>query len=103
MDSSTDTSAPAGAVTAATASLLDFPRDSHSLNGDTYLLPADELLASLQQLRDEQGFDLLLDIIGVDYLAYPGHRAERFGVVYLLLNRSTQARLRLKVLIHDHC
>ncbi len=49
----------------------------------------------LEFLCREKGFDLLVDITAVDYLEYPD-AVNRFGVVYLLTNTATGARLIVK-------
>lgn len=63
---------------------------------------ADELVATVDALKAD-GFDQLLDVIGVDYLTH-GPRtlpatvsAERFEVVYLLVSHAKHARIRLRV------
>ena len=43
-------------------------------------------------LKDECGFDMLVDLTAVDYLHYPD-ATDRFGVVYALLNTTTGERL----------
>lgn len=45
-------------------------------------------------LKKEQGFNLLSDLCGVDYL---GKKADRFMVVYNMYNIATHERLRVKV------
>lgn len=64
---------------------------------------ADELIATVEALRAD-GFEQLLDVIGVDYLGYSPARglpvtveAQRFEVVYLLLSLSKRERIRIRV------
>ena len=64
-----------------------------------FVVPAQSLLAVLQTLRDEHGFDMLIDITAVDYLEYP-EAADRFGVVYLLLNIASGERLIVKTFVN---
>ena len=66
-----------------------------------YLSP-DQLIPALTCLRDQCGFQLL-EVGGVDYLAYPGRAAgkARFEVHYVLLNPDTHERLVLKVGVDD--
>lgn len=68
-----------------------------------FILPAGQLRAALTALRDHADLqvDLLLDITGVDYLAYPGWRDARFGVVYVLRSLQSGLRLHLKVLVEE--
>ena len=58
------------------------------------------LLAVLQFLKQELGFDSLMDITAVDYLNYEG-ATDRFGVVYVTLNSTTGERLILKTFVND--
>jgi NADH-quinone oxidoreductase subunit C len=50
-------------------------------------------------LRDdpEFGFDMLVDLVSVDYSALPRHAGDRFGLAYLLKCLSKGIRLQLKV------
>ena len=54
----------------------------------------------LQRLRDEHGFDLLVDITCVDYLNYRD-AADRFGLVYLLANTRTNGRITVRVFLNE--
>lgn len=53
----------------------------------------------LQFLRDEKelDFNMLIDLVGIDYLAYPNWAGNRFGVAYLLKSLTFGHRLHLKV------
>src|SRR5262245_37388437 len=69
--------------------------------GDTRIVvPRDELSAVLRLLRDERGFDLLVDITCVDYLYYRD-AVDRFGLVYLLANTATNERVTLRVFLNE--
>ena len=73
--------------------------------GQTVLHPGrDELPDLVRRLRDDEGYNVCLDVIGVDYLTYESDRAlptgvegERFEVVVLLLGHEHRGRLRLRV------
>jgi len=54
-------------------------------------------------LRDDRRtqMNMLLDIAGIDYLAYPGHRDARFAVVYLFKSLSFNHRIRVKVRLEE--
>jgi NADH/F420H2 dehydrogenase subunit C len=72
----------------------------------TLLCPAEKLLEVVKYLRDQPTllFGMLLDVVGVDYLAYPGHRAERFAVLYPMKSLVFRHRLTLKVVVdEDNC
>jgi NADH-quinone oxidoreductase subunit C len=60
----------------------------------------ESLIEALKLLRNERGFDLLVDITCVDYLAYRD-ATDRFGLVYLLANTGTNERLTVRVFINE--
>ena len=55
--------------------------------------PASRIVEALTQLRDQFGFEQLIDLCGVDY----PERAQRFDVVYHLLSLTKNRRIRIKV------
>jgi NADH-quinone oxidoreductase subunit C len=58
------------------------------------------LVEVCRHLRDAEGFEMLADLSGVDYLGIrPG--AERFLVAYHLLSISRNLRLRLRVFVPE--
>lgn len=61
------------------------------------------LVEACLMLRDQQGYEELIDICGVDMLHYPGQAVDvpRFEVVYQLLSVANNKRLRLKVRLND--
>ena len=59
----------------------------------TLIAPRENIVAVMTALRDQFGFQQLLDLCGVDY----PDRKERFEVVYHLLSMTRNARLRVKV------
>lgn len=69
----------------------------------TVVVEAAQLREAILFLRDDARtqFDLLLDIAGVDYLSYPGHRGPRFAAVYVLKSLRFGHRLRLKVRLEE--
>jgi NADH-quinone oxidoreductase subunit C len=60
----------------------------------------DRLFAVLRCLKEEAGFDMLIDVTAVDYLNYPNAR-DRFGVVYALLNTTTGERVYVKTHLNE--
>jgi len=69
--------------------------------GDTRaVVSRDELFAALQLLRDQRGFDLLVDITCVDYLNYRDAE-DRFGLVYLLANTRTNERIAVRAFLNE--
>ncbi|MGL6094698.1 MAG: NADH-quinone oxidoreductase subunit C [Fimbriiglobus sp.] len=53
------------------------------------------LFPLLKCLKEECGFDMLSELGGIDYLGYP-NAADRYGVVYGLINTSTGERVFVK-------
>ena len=69
--------------------------------GDTRVVVAKErLLGAMRLLKDERGFDLLVDVTCVDYLNYRDAK-NRFGLVYLLANTMTNERLSVRVFLDE--
>src|SRR5262245_47440437 len=64
------------------------------------IVKADRLYAALESLKQQCGFDMLIDITAADYLHYPDAR-DRFGVVYALLNTTTGERVYIKVFLNE--
>jgi len=64
----------------------------------TVVVKKDEIVAVCSYLKKEQGFNLLSDLCGVDYL---GKQADRFMVVYNIYNIATHERLRVKAPVSE--
>lgn len=64
------------------------------------VVPAKSLDQVMSLLKNEHGFDYLVDITCVDYLQYRG-ATSRFGLVYLLANTQSAARLTIRVLLDE--
>lgn len=65
---------------------------------DCLVVPKNDIIAVLTFLKEQGHFDFFVDLCGVDY----PHRAQRFDVVYHLLNTKTARRLRLKVRLNEN-
>jgi NADH-quinone oxidoreductase subunit C len=61
---------------------------------------AAQVYAVLESLKQDQGFDMLVDLSAADYLHYPD-AGDRYGVWYLLLNTATGQRLVVKTFVND--
>jgi NADH-quinone oxidoreductase subunit C len=69
--------------------------------GQTRLVvPRESCYDVLKRLKEQFGFDLLVDVTCVDYLNYRG-ATRRFGLVYLLANTVTNQRLTVRVFVDD--
>jgi NADH-quinone oxidoreductase subunit C len=64
------------------------------------VVPRERLREALELLRNKRGFDLLVDITCVDYLAYRDAR-DRFGLVYLLTNTEANERITVRVFLNE--
>lgn len=62
------------------------------------VVPAAKIFDVLAGLKQDFGFDQVIDITAIDYLEYP-EAEHRFGVVYLLLSVSTGERLIVKTFV----
>jgi len=62
--------------------------------------PRGSVFAVLRTLKEELGFDLLVDVTCVDYLHYRGAK-DRFGLVYLLANTQTAERITVRCFVND--
>jgi NADH-quinone oxidoreductase subunit C len=68
-------------------------------NRRVHVAPA-RLFALLEFLKQECGFDMLVELSAADYLHYPDAR-DRFGVWYILLNVATGRRIIVKTFVND--
>src|ERR1051326_3346642 len=64
------------------------------------VVPSAEIANALEFLKDDCGFDLLVDITCVDYLNYRGP-ADRFGLVYILTNTDSNERLIVRTFLNE--
>ena len=67
-----------------------------------------ELPALVRTLRDDDDFNMCLDVTGVDYLTYQADRSlpegvlpERFEVVVILMSHERRERVRLRVQVPE--
>ncbi len=64
------------------------------------VVPQASVFEALTFLKNDCGFDMLVDITCVDYLHYRD-AIDRFGLVYLLLNTRTGQRLTIRVMLNE--
>jgi NADH-quinone oxidoreductase subunit C len=67
---------------------------------DRVVVPGEQLFDAMEFLHQDRGFDLLVDVTCVDYLAYRDAE-HRFGLVYLLTNIETNERLTVRVFLDE--
>ena len=67
------------------------------------ICPPERLREIVTTLRDAPNlrFATLVDMVGIDYLAYPGHRGPRFAVAYQFKSVEFRHRIALKVLVDE--
>ncbi|MEQ8788732.1 MAG: NADH-quinone oxidoreductase subunit C [Pirellulaceae bacterium] len=74
---------------------------SSEFRGETRVTaPRASLLEVMRFLRDEHGFDLLVDVTCVDYLRYRD-ATDRFGLVYILCRTADNLRLTIRVMLNE--
>ncbi len=61
---------------------------------------AADIVHRAAQLKDD-GFEMLSDIFGIDWLAYPRHQGKRFSVTYAFTKVDGSARHYLRVHLDD--
>jgi len=79
-------------------------RDGQETIATAAIVAASDLRKAVLFLRDtpEFAYDMLIDIVGIDYLHYEGHKGSRFAVVYLFKSIAFAAhRFQLKVLVDE--
>ena len=64
------------------------------------VVPVSDLHDALAFLKNERGFDLLVEITCVDYLNFRDAR-DRFGLVYLLANAESNERIMLRAFVNE--
>ncbi len=64
------------------------------------VIPRTHLFSLLQKLKNEFGFDMLVDVTCVDYLQYRGAK-DRFGLVYLLASTRTNQRMTVRCFVNE--
>lgn len=86
------------------SSAVSLEKDSSQSRMLSAIVPANSLRQAVITLRDheELRFDLLLDIIGIDYLNYPDYQGPRFAVAYVFRSLLLPGmRFQLKVLLDE--
>jgi NADH/F420H2 dehydrogenase subunit C len=70
-------------------------------NEQLTMVEPEKLVDTVVSLKETRAFDVLIDVVGVDYLGMENHSGKRFGVIYCLKSTKNMERLRLKVLVDD--
>jgi NADH-quinone oxidoreductase subunit C len=64
------------------------------------IVSPEQVYAVLACLKQDGGFDMLIDITAADYLYYSDAK-DRFGVIYCLLNTTSGERLYVKTYVNE--
>ena len=83
---------------------LSLTKDPQDQWGDCFIVKREDLMTAVEALRDspELRCNMLLDILGIDYLMHPKHQGPRFAVVYVFKSTIQPAlRCKLKVLVDE--
>ena len=64
------------------------------------IVKSERLFALLECLKQQCGFDMLVELSAADYLHYPDAK-DRFGVWYVLLDTASGVRLIVKTFVND--
>jgi NADH-quinone oxidoreductase subunit C len=64
------------------------------------VVQADAAHQALALLKNEHGFDMLVDLTCVDYLHYVGAK-DRYGLAYLLANTESNQRITVRAMLND--
>lgn len=63
-------------------------------------VPVEQFLPIMECLKNEAGFDMLIEHSAADYLNYPDAK-DRYGLWYILANTKTGLRLIVKTWVND--
>ena len=63
-------------------------------------MPKATSFETLKFLKEQHGYDMLVDVTCVDYLNYRD-ATDRFGLVYLLMNTESGQRLTIRVMLNE--
>ncbi len=65
---------------------------------ECWIVEREKLVEAIKSLD----YDVLIDIVGVDYLGMENHKGKRFAVIYCLKNTKNMARVRIKVQVEEN-
>ncbi|CAA6807792.1 MAG: NADH-ubiquinone oxidoreductase chain C (EC / NADH-ubiquinone oxidoreductase chain D (EC [uncultured Sulfurovum sp.] len=71
------------------------------MHNKVYEVSHEKVRETILNLKENEDFTLLLDVTATDYLNYPGHKAERFAVVYILRDSTFKNEVIIKTMVDD--
>jgi len=66
------------------------------------LIDSKDIRSTLLKLKNEDKFDILLDITAVDYLKFPEPTPSRFAVIYILRSANFKKTITIKTFVDDN-
>ena len=66
------------------------------------IISQNEIKSTVLKLKNEDGFNLLLDITAVDYLKYPDVTPSRFALIYILRDKTFKKQMVIKCFVDDN-
>ncbi len=89
------------ATEAALARLGELGGRVHEFKGQVNVAVAKAHLVDAVRATKDAGFAMLADVMGIDFLTYPGHQGKRFTVVYNIHTLDGSERIFLRVDLDD--
>lgn len=65
------------------------------------LIDPSEIVSTITKLKNEENYEILLDITAIDYLKYPDVTPSRFAIVYILRDSSFKKQIYIKSYVDD--
>ena len=66
------------------------------------IVKQDELKSTILKLKNEDGYNLLLDITAIDYLAHHDKPENRFALIYILRDKTFQKTITIKTFLDNN-
>ena len=66
------------------------------------IVSSDKIKSTIENLKNKEDFNLLLDITAIDYLKFPDVTPSRFALVYILRDRTFKKEVVVKSYVDDH-
>lgn len=65
------------------------------------IVEPNDLKPTIIRLKNEEGYNLLLDITAIDYLAYPVKSEKRFALIYILRDKTFKKSITIKTYLDN--
>jgi len=67
----------------------------------SYDIDISALRSTIERLKNQEDFHLLLDITATDYMDYPDHKGNRFELIYILRDKSFTKEVIVRTFVDD--